>query len=802
MPDPKDDRFGRAGDLAPFRFHDFSDSLDFNVEVRGFWDYLSHRPAKRDTVLGGSREPDLDVLILEPVQLFQAFENTFYLRFEFERHEQRSRETEYPGFLIREGLTGSNTKSTGATFPNFLIGGARETDTAYNAVALSRQHPAGIFADDMWHPSLYLMPNAAPAFYARTGRSRKMLLRLRVRVDQAVRTTARKPPILCIITRTEKDEHDTIRTIDKDTIRVGRAFKHVNRTFDTIDIPFIRDAANPDDQARKLFFSFYWPKQVNATFDYMELLTAHIEPHDKEERVQVGMGNFGSSEIAKGWASAFSAEDFLERHPQELGDLISRIKRDYLGHINYIRIGDEFPIAQGLPFKRLVKLMRDSTNGMIEVFPFTGDSGIGWFGESLPNAHVFNFEGARLGWVDTNYFADPKMLFFDPYVFSNYLPLPKRTPLTDPGDIHGWENLYIPSGKFILDNRTLPKVWNHYSPEHYQLLIQYKALADYLSANREAKRWTMRQNNGSHFGIDWQAGAAPELVRQQDLDTSRPQPRVFWQSYESLRPPTGAEMKVTGHLTTSCGGLGLLLYLLMNPPPGVVGPNGGIKTSTGAHDSMYHTTYLKDDLGNPIWGTVWTGFTERYDSVRALVPILKSYGTTLLHSKYIGDWLASELAVAPDSTQANLPILPTSIRTFDDALQPDVFAPAVPTREPLHLDWPILDIVADTANRTFVHISVWVDTLGQKHDTMLYIINMRTDDSYTTTETVSTIDRRYITIKLKTPCFVMDLLDSRTRANGKLLTPYVGIPTANTLSVRLLAGDGILVKLSRSLGNF
>ena len=92
-PDPKDERFGKVGDLRPFRYYNLSDSLNFNAEVRGFWDYPTHRPAPAKIVLGGEREPDLDVLIIEPQQLFQAFDQAFYLRFEFERHAEQTAET-------------------------------------------------------------------------------------------------------------------------------------------------------------------------------------------------------------------------------------------------------------------------------------------------------------------------------------------------------------------------------------------------------------------------------------------------------------------------------------------------------------------------------------------------------------------------------------------------------------------------------------------------------------------------------------------------------------------------------------
>jgi hypothetical protein len=250
-----------------------------------------------------------------------------------------------------------------------LDGSPQATDT--NAICLCSSDAAGFFADSMWHPAFFAGPIENRQYYARNplynSFNRKMLLRLRVKITQPVTDTVISPPTLCTITLTEvedsifkRDDHDVdtlvVRSVNVSTIKVNSAFKHINSNFDIIEQRFIRDSINPDDKVSRMYFSFSWPKEVNAVFDYMELLTAHINSTDHN------VGDVGYVNIDSGEASAFSAEDFLAPTPTELGKLVSKIKQNYLGHVNYIYIGDEFPSMLGLSFKRLVKMMHDSTN--------------------------------------------------------------------------------------------------------------------------------------------------------------------------------------------------------------------------------------------------------------------------------------------------------------------------------------------------------------------------------------------------------------------------------------------------------
>jgi hypothetical protein len=748
------------------------DTLGINSEVRGFWDYPSN-PAADSIVLGG--KTNYDVLILEPLQLYTSCDHAIYARFEFERHDLQPAVIEYPGFLKHEGdigLTGTNQKIIGATFPAFLKGSVRESDTNSNAIVLNTSvDDAGVFADSMWCNGIFEASTGDHEFFARRPLSnpfnRKMLMRIRVKVNDSVTGT----PVLFTVTRTEKNrlkdtngsDLDSFVTlvIHTDTIKVDSRFTHVSRDFDTISLRFVRDSSNAIDSTTTIYFSFNWPKQVNATFDYMELLTAHVDTTDPPSIINDG--NF-SAEVADGWASAFSGEDYLADNPIELGKLVGRIKTHYQGHVTYLRIGDEFPSMQGLPLKRLIKMVRDSTGGDIEVFPYTVDSN-GWHNDKgLPNANVFNFEGAKRGWVDTNLYADPKMLFYDPYVIAN-ISLPKRIIAADSASIAMWEHSFVPSSALNI---------RHYTRDSYLKTIQYNggdfSLSHYLTANRRLRRWTERQANGSHFGIDWEAGTNPSIDGA-------------FLVFKGARPPTGPEMKVTGHLTASCGGTGLLMYLLINPKPGTTFSNGGIMTWNGIHDSMFYTATV-----GSVSQRLWFGFKERFDTLKALIPLLIKYGSTLIQDTCIGDWTAAELPNAVNDTN-KFPFFYKSVVTLDDSLRKDTFAKNDATTN-----------APDTSNRTFVHISMWLDTSatarGNNSDTLLYITNMRTDDSYDSSGVPTTIDRRLITMKFKAKHLIQDVLDTLEYLaldNQKIWTPYVG--DGDSLRILLKAGDGILVRL-------
>jgi hypothetical protein len=756
------------------------DSLGLNCEDREFYDNPSQHPAPDSIVLGG--KSDLDVLILQPFQLFHACQNTFYTRFEFERHQLQSPANEYTGFLDHSGLIGRNDSIPGATSPAYLIGTSRATDS--NALVLDTAiDAAGVFADSMWHNALFEGATFDhPYFgYNRYGVpiNQKMLLRMRVKVTQNVDTT--HPPILCIVTRTEKchlrdangqfiPNSYALRLTHIDTIVVNSQFKHINSDFDLIDLRFKRDYIHAVDSTTAMYFSFYWPKKVSAVFDYMELMTAHINSTDNPG----SLGWDHPPSVSAGEASAYSAEDFLDPNPVELGKLVSRIKTHYLGHVNYIRMGDEFPLGTALPLKRLAKLIHDSTGGQIEMSTLEVDSG-SWsdasFGIAPP--HVYDFESARLGWVNDSMYYDEKMVFSDPYVIQD-VALPKRTTASDSANTQIWENTFAP-----VKNLDTPQKGRHYTRDSYLTTIQSE-YHTYLNANRHLRRWTERQHNGSHYGIDWQ-------------DYTTVVTDSIFLEYDGSRPPTGPEMKVTGHLAVSNGAAGLFLYPFVEPPPGNVGGlYGGTVLYDGTHDSNYYSTSVQISSSDTtkIHGRLWLGFKERFDTLQKLLPLMKIYGSELIDDTCLGDWTAAELPNAPSGTQSMLPFVFNSMVALDDSGKKDLLVKNDSATN-----------VVDTSNRTLVHISMWLDkdsTAKARHqDTLLYIINMRSDDSYDSTGVPSSIDRRFITMKFKRAHIIQDVADTNGGQldNGKIWTPYVDAGAGDSLKLQLLAGDGILIRL-------
>jgi hypothetical protein len=777
-------KFGKMGDHdTSFRYYNLEDTLGLNCEFRGLlYDYPSAPyPAPDSIVLGGVREPFLDVLAIEPMQLYCSFEDAAYLRFELERHQQMDGSVEYPGFIDHPGLVGSNDSVDG-TAPQYLLESSRSTPFRSVKMKASIDTP-GVFNDSIWYKS-FIYPDGSPFYFFKGNEQRKLLIKIRAKVDtSALDSIPSTEPVFKMtifqygLTDSDTPTDSLLPGPSPRTYRLN-SFHHINSDFDTVTYTFKRHSL-----VRKMLFKFEWQGNVDLTADWMEVMTNHIDSSSTDINAYPN----GYPSVVSGEAGANSAVDYLAPNPVELNKLVSRIKKDYMGHVNYVRIGDEFSIAHGLPFKRLVKLMQDSTQGAIEVVPYTVDSGTSWLGGSgIPNVHEYSFEGTRRGWVDSNLYADPKMVFYDPYVLNWKVPLPKRinTALSDTGSLRSWESQFLPN---INDTDAFSR---KYSPYDYLIRSQYLAYRNYLGANRRGRRWVERQNNGSKFGLDWQAGAGPNSFKNGSS---------YFIAFTGLRPPTGPEMKVTGHLSASCGSSGLLLYFLANySPGGGNAENGGVMAGDGTHDSMYYSTTVKIKNGPSdtlIAGRLWMGFKERYDTVRALIPTLITYGSTLLHSKRIGDWLASEMLLAADSL---MPFVSSSIRTYNDSMEQDAFSPTTDTTDTVFNHWQFGAMVADTTNRTFVHISVWVDTLGGASDTLLYVTNMRTDDSYDTTDTVTTIDRRLITMKLKRPHIIEDVAfpQGAQLDNEKIWTPYVGTQTGDSLKLFLKAGDGILIRLA------
>lgn len=739
--------FGSFGSEG--RYFDMPDEFGFNFQLRQFWDLKGWGASPPDKVLGGPDESTMDYIALEPWNLFLAFDAAKYIKFQMERHAKKNDSIEYPGFLHDVvPMVGTNAFDNDATTHPYLTGSPCDSDRTFNCLVVdTATDNAGLLDSAFWHPDFIGGDGHDTISYFRDDKLNiKTLMRFRIRIDDPVDTSLHKP--LLYITYRQVPKNGSSHLLIRDTIFVDHQFKNVASGFDTYDVRFFRDTG-----IRKAFFRFDWPDSVSATFDYMEFMTAHVVMGDHLIGVDLDCcPDFNDKEVAFA-----SGEDFMNTaNSDSLIAYIDTLVNRYSGHVNYLRIGDEFPLGNGYAFKRLVKLVRERSGGKIEVAPFVQDSISGLYGLGLPNHHVFNFEGARLGWVDTNY-ADPKFVFVDPYVWNTTVPLPIRTSLTDSADIVNWENSFAPVGGVTPTGRP-------YSRQGYLDNAQ-NSVNHLIKVNREGKRMCLRNpdslgKRGMEYGYVMQAGAGFESNGVYTLYAS------------GLRPPSGPELKVNGHIVVSCGASGLFLYW-MSTSMGAFSNGGFMNSATGDYSTMIDTITI-GAISNPRW----VGHAERADTLKKLIPILKEYGNALFNAEYIGDWKAAELPSLDTSITNHLPFVAGSVRALDDSMKIDNFA-------------------TDTSNRTLVHISMWRDTVGGRDDTLLYVINMRTDDSYQGRDTVSTIDRRLVTIAMQRgPYLITDVLDtSNTRAldRGIIWTPYVN--TGDSLRLLLLPGDGVLVRL-------
>src|SRR6185312_908857 len=148
----------------------------------------------------------------------------------------------------------------------------------------------------------------------------------------------------------------------------------------------------------------------------------------------------------------------------------------------------------------------------------------------------------------------------------------------------------------------------------------------------------------------------------------------------------------------------------------------------------------------------------------------RRYGDTLIHCAYRGDYKAQELTNTTTLLFGGaLPFNALSIRTVDDSGRMD-----------RHTN--------DTSSRTYVHVAVWIDTLHASRenarDTMLYITNLRTDDSDDTRISASgstsvgpsTIDRRFVMMRMNARHSVSEVGTTNNDYSidlNRVKTPYV-----------------------------
>jgi len=752
--------FDTLGSTEAHRYNDYTKyfkELSLNMGMRDIFDYPSSPPADPKDVLQGplySSLPGDSITYMElvPIQLENAGRNAAVLRFEFERHATGNESTQYPGFLnsttkSSRKLTGHNDSVRFGTSPSYLKGTTRENDLQHNALTLTKgKDQQGIFADSMWTPGF-----VGPAYLFQRGRSnRKRLVRARLFVASLPHPSASDTVI--VLTLTERDKSfKELRTLRFPVLR-----KNVTtfNTFDTINIGRFVETVGTE----YITFLGYWPGKYSCSLDYLEVLSAHVEPTDNGNEISL----WGGGDISQEEAHAFSGEDFLhvgDPHPMSLENLVRRTVQNYDNHINYVFLGDEYPIGAAQPYSRLTKLFRDYSNGRMELVPTIHEAGA--YPKGLPDQLSYIVEGVARGWMDSTYFADPKVFIVDPYPYSYDSPMPRRTIATD---LIRWENTIAPT--WIDDKGNVES--KHYNHTTYTELIQQKLYSYFAEGVRSAERIT-RRNRGQRFGVALQSGNfGPTIMRPWNVDT----PRAL--GLGGYRTPTGAEYKAIAHLSVSLGASGLYIYPF----------SGLVNYEDGNHYQDTATITIKDpETGISYTRTLWMGWRELYDTARALFPMIRSYGDVTIKSKLLGEFFASELSDTSRLFDGSPLPFSGKILSLNDYGRPDSF---------VHNG----NGNVDPKNQTFVHVSVWLN----KGDTLLYVTNTRTDDSFEPplAET-STIDHRIIGIQLTKDCFIHDVLDEENPQNRNNFTSRVWadeVKAGKRLYVHLSAGEGILVRLT------
>jgi hypothetical protein len=738
-----------------------------------------------DSVMLKGKLP-LPYLVMGSYRLTWAFENSAYLRYELERQpNSRSHSQQYPSFRWRSGLTGVDTSDLAGTFPNYLRSGPDAADSQKNVIRLRAGiDPPGIFDDSAFSATFDddTTRDEVYHFASSSGKDNKRLLRFRIRVDTPGLDTALHTPLFVV--RVEQDSMPSRRgrkLLLNDTIRIDSHFKHYGSGgFDTVSVRFLSQL-----KADSTFFQLRWLGTVSMTGDYMEIMTAKLDSskdfhYDSTRGWNVANDSISLIGYTPGyrgganneWLALESYEGATEQSDRRLKDFADSLIAHYSGHANFFGGPEEPPIGKMLLMKRFAKLLRQRSSGNLEFLTIMHDSSEqnlagdgGFYRRGLPNMVQYYLEGVRLGWLPDSLYADPKFFIIEPYLWDYQVALPKRI-AGDSSTISAWEYHYALT---YVDTATGIAYDNPYQQDNYRQQAQNK-IASFVGAVRRANRSCLR-NQASGFDqkflLAWQTGMTPVKLGAPS------HPKEFLMA--NLRAPTEPELRVTANLAASGGAVGLLMYgYTSSTPNGNLGYNGGVMDHFGKHS----TNFLSDSLLNfdghtKRWDSSWVGWANGYAAVKALVPKIRLYGDTLVHSQYFTDVLASE-----SFSSTSIPFLSGSIHTYTDAGLQDALS------------------LIDTSNRTYVHVSVWLDTAHGQHDTLLYITNLRTDDSYDTSGKPSTIDRRLITLKLKRPHLVRDVQDSTGALDpGRVWTPYVGGAAGDSLKVYLLAGDGILVRL-------
>jgi len=728
-----------------------------------------------DTFASDPREPHTLYSYSGTEPVYDAIANALWIRFECERHPMRGKALEYPGFWADSILTGINAYDTAGTSPPWLAGTPDSADLTNNIVRLHKGIDGpGLFCRSYSRNSFLSNGDSVRWWAGDNNWNRKLVLRIRVRLD----SLSTSDSISQIMTHVTQDSAVRLRVLQSGVVKLDTGFlitrqnfPHASIGFDTLAARFLSDS---NTVPGPIDFQLSWQGHCSMSVDYLEVATARIDTTDAPIAGLLRLNGYflDSNAISQGVGKTLSYEGLTANGDFALKDLLSRTVYPFDSLLDLLSAGEEIPIGKMYLTKRIEKLLQTTsirTESILQTLydqNYVYPSSDNLYGYGLLNQPTFFVEGVHRGWLDSSRYADPLIFGIDPYVWQMAIPLPVRTKSSDTSVIGAWLLRYFPSG---LGWPFADRYINYDHVTHDRMAEQ--ALENILKGVRWAHGATLRTRTPQfhqRFYASLQSGGQIYTWTDTAAGHGNKQSAYYWQ--DGLRNLTAAEYKSQVHTAVAAGTSGIKIYWLFSGLSSDNGGDGGLIGNGGDTSQFVTIPNLNNGTGGTYTDTVWTGWRERFDTAKSLFPLVTRYGNALLASDWLGDFLVPELR-ADDS----LPFQWNSLRALDDSSRMDLYSTN-----------------ADS-NRTYVFVSVWRDTTT--HDTLLYIVNTRTDDSWDTSGKCQTFDRRYITMQMKARHLVTDVADTLAlRTMGKVRTPYVG--AGDSLVVWLLPGDGVLVRLT------